>query len=336
MNKQETFENLLNNPESSVLDFKKELYNFLNEADANAKFIKDIISFSNTIRNNSAYIIFGIKETNGILDLIGLEHGIDDSILQNKIKDNVFPRPVFSYSPIIYQEKLFGLIEIPIYKYELPIMPTKQLKGLSVGQVYYRNGSSNTEATAFDVIRINDWFRSLQGNIKNNLSEEVSKYLASTVQVGSQLSSIFADFLHIATQHNLHEIKEFIQSELGGIIIPDHDKYNYRIQKILVSFAEINASPYINVTVERLRNELTKNDSTYERNFFFQQTIIEIEKHMDDFRKNEKRICVTYKMSSKQIFDEGDYPMTAYIFENNISGVYNNIKQHFIDLLMKI
>ncbi|MFN5774501.1 helix-turn-helix domain-containing protein, partial [Flavobacterium sp.] len=165
MTKQDTFESLLNNPESSVLDFKKELYDFSNDGDSTAKFVKDIISFANTIRSTNAYIIFGIKEIDGQLDLIGLKKGIDDSILQNKVKNKVFPRPIFSYSPIKYKDKLFGLIEIPIHKYELPITPSTQLKGLEIGKVYYRNGTANTEATGIDVIRINEWLKSLEGNV---------------------------------------------------------------------------------------------------------------------------------------------------------------------------
>ena len=48
--------------------------------------------------------------------MVGLDRGMDDALLQNKIKDSVFPRPVFSYSPVIYKEKLYGLIEIPVHK----------------------------------------------------------------------------------------------------------------------------------------------------------------------------------------------------------------------------
>ncbi len=336
MNKLTIFENLLNNPESSTLDFKKELYNFSN-VDSTAKFIKDIISFSNTIRSTSAYIIFGIKELDGSLELTGLENGIDDAILQNKIKDNVFPRPIFSYSPIIYQEKLFGIIEIPIHKYELPITPSKQLKGLSVGQVYYRNGTSNTEATAIDIIRINDWQRSLPGNVLQNINDEISTFLASAVQGEIKLSVLFAKFINIAKQNNLTDLQDFIHSELVGIEEPDHSKFSYRIQNVFVSYSEINTSPFMSITAERLKNELTADKYTCERNFFFQFPIVEIEKYLEGFSNNKKSTCLTLKINSSAVFDNiEDRMMTMYIFESHVFGLYNNIRQKFVDLLMKI
>lgn len=336
MTKLTIFENLLSNPESSILDFKKELYDFSN-VDSTAKFIKDIISFSNTIRSTSAYIIFGIKELNGVLEMTGLDNGIDDAILQNKIKDSVFPRPIFSYSPIIYQEKLFGLLEIPVNKYELPIVPSKQMKGLSVGAVYYRNGTSNTEATAIDAIRINDWLKSLQGTLTQNINEEVSKFLPKVVQGEIKLSVLLAQFLNICRQNNLIELQEFIHSEISGIKQPDHNKFSYRIQKVFVSFSEINVTPYMDFTAERLKNELSTDKHTYERNFFFSFPIVEIETYLESFTSNKKNTCLTLKINSKEVFDNGiDRMMTMYIFENHISGVYNNIRQKFTDLLMKV
>lgn len=335
MDKVTIFENLLSNPESSILDFKKELYDFSN-VDSNAKFIKDIVSFANTIRSTSAFIVFGIKELNGILEMVGLKEGIDDSILQNKIKDSVFPRPIFSYSPIIYQEKLYGLIEIPIFKYELPIVPSKQLKGLSTGKVYYRNGTSNTEATSIDTIRINDWLKSIQGVVIQNVNEEILKLLPKVVQGEIKLSVLLAQFLNICKQNDLVDLQEFIHSELIGAPQSDHDKYSYRIQKIFISFSEINILSS-NITPERLKRELSSDKHTCEKNFFFHFPIFEIEKYIESFGTNKKNTCLTLKISSREIFDNvEERMMTIYIFENHISGLYNNIRQKFLDLLMKV
>jgi hypothetical protein len=336
MDKLTIFENLLNNPESSVLDFKKEFYDFSN-VDATAKFIKDIVSFSNTIRSTTAYMVFGIKELDGTLEIVGLDKGIDDAILQNKLKDSVFPRPVFSYSPVIYKEKLYGLIEIPVHKYELPIVPSKQLKGLSVGKVYYRNGTANTEATAIDIIRINDWLKSIQGTISQNVNEEVSKLLPKVVQGEIKLSVLLAKFLNICKQNNLIELQEFIQAELSGALQSNHDKYSYRIQTVFVSFSEISATPFMNITPERLKNELLADKHTCERNFFFHFPIVEIETYLESFTSTTKNTCLTLKINSREVFDNiEERMMTMYVFENHISGVYNNIRQKFVDLLMKV
>lgn len=99
---------ILEKPESSTLDFKEDLYDFKNDKDlkSTAKFIKDVISFCNTIRNEKGLIIFGVKEkTDNTFEFIGLNSFIDDSILQEKVKDKVFPRPYFSYYELNYNEK---------------------------------------------------------------------------------------------------------------------------------------------------------------------------------------------------------------------------------------
>lgn len=53
------FESLIWKSESSSIDFKRNQYNIINDFDKTntAKFIKDIISFCNTIRTESAFII---------------------------------------------------------------------------------------------------------------------------------------------------------------------------------------------------------------------------------------------------------------------------------------
>ena len=59
-----------------------------------AKFIKDVISFTNTIRAESAYIIIGVSENeDGTKNLLGLDETIDcqlphklDSLKINRFK----------------------------------------------------------------------------------------------------------------------------------------------------------------------------------------------------------------------------------------------------------
>ena len=57
------FENLIEQPESSILDFKKAMYDFSNDQDhrETAEFVKDIIAFANSIRTESAFIIMVLK-----------------------------------------------------------------------------------------------------------------------------------------------------------------------------------------------------------------------------------------------------------------------------------
>ena len=62
-------ENLL---ESEYLDYKKE-FTFLKDK---VDFLKDIVAFSNNNYEGEQYIIYGIKEINGELDLYGLKEKI--------------------------------------------------------------------------------------------------------------------------------------------------------------------------------------------------------------------------------------------------------------------
>lgn len=57
------FEKLINNPESTFIDYKKEHYKLINGTQEDtAQLIKDIVSFCNTIRKQTAYIIIGVDE----------------------------------------------------------------------------------------------------------------------------------------------------------------------------------------------------------------------------------------------------------------------------------
>ena len=82
------FENLINKNESSILDFKGEFYNFKKDKDKSttSKFVKDVISFSNTIRTETSYIIFGIQELdNGDIEI----NGITEKVVTLELEDGV-------------------------------------------------------------------------------------------------------------------------------------------------------------------------------------------------------------------------------------------------------
>ncbi len=168
----ELFEQLLQKPESSTLDFKRDLYDFTSSIEEErygklAKFIKDIVAFTNTIRSETSYIILGVEEQHGKKILHGITSHIDDASLQEKIKDKVHPKPQFTYYPFEYEGKQFGIIKIPVYKYFEPckIAPCKNLKkmkGLELEKVYIRRGSSNQPATEHEIVQIYDWLRGLE------------------------------------------------------------------------------------------------------------------------------------------------------------------------------
>ena len=106
------FEVLINKPEGRLIDYKALNYDFsTKDKAADAKFVKDLISFGNTVRDTSAYIIFGIKEANGTKSLIGIDSFPDDSIFQQKAASKISPVPYFSAMHIIMMKSYLVLLK---------------------------------------------------------------------------------------------------------------------------------------------------------------------------------------------------------------------------------
>src|SRR5258708_36706946 len=97
------FELLLERMEDEKLDFKTKMYELSYDPDK-AKFIKDILSMANTPREETSYIIIGVKKNvNGSYELKGLDKYIDEATLQSQFTERVYPIPIFSYSTISYK-----------------------------------------------------------------------------------------------------------------------------------------------------------------------------------------------------------------------------------------
>jgi hypothetical protein len=342
MNIQE-FENHIASSESSTLDFKAELYDFENDKDKSntAKFVKDIISFSNTIRTETSYIIFGVKKNeNDESVLTGILKTIDDAILQDKIKDKVIPRPVFSYSTILYQEKLFGILTFPIEKYAMPIVPSIiGMKGLEAGKVYYRNGTSNTEASAYDVIRINDWLKSMPTRQHaDSLNELISTAIKELIKKGKKLSEIITDLLSISKIYKLNDLNKFCLDELQGPRTKQGN-YSYRIQTVMFSWAEININPYsfLKPTVQAIKQEMSESKDFFEGKLAISHPIVEIERYLEKLEAEPEGTYATMKSDSKTLLNsDKKYDLFIYFFPDNFIDLYGNIRQKAIDILMKI
>jgi hypothetical protein len=154
----ELFQKLLLRNESQTLDFKAKMYDF-QEKSAILDMTKDIVTFYNTPREQSAYIIIGVKEDSyGIKDEIGVDQFYDDATLQTMFKsDWVNLKPSFTYHAIEYNGLKFGAIEIPVEKMGLCTF-NKSVSKISQGVVYYRNGSVNEIASAEKTTFISNWF----------------------------------------------------------------------------------------------------------------------------------------------------------------------------------
>lgn len=334
------FENLLSKSESSLLDFKRDFYDFTNKPNESDKFIKDIISFSNTIRNETSFIIFGIKEkTDGELELIGLENKEDDAILQERARHKIHPKPNFKYYTIKFKERLFAILEFPVTKYDKPLSPTLKMKGLEPGKFYFRNGTSNTEATGMESIRINEWLNELPNhNNGKSISNKISDLIIKLSKKEEKLSIVISEILSFAKENNWTEIIQFCTVQLKGIRYKTDYNSSYRDHKILGSLlkVEFESNPFINATPARLRSELNENKDFYKTQITFTQSLIKLEEYIERFEQTSGVVMTVEERNTKQLskFDM-DTPFYIYCLEEDYKTVYNNIRQKTIDLLME-
>lgn len=341
---EEKFLDFIERSESSTLDFKEKLYDFENgnKAITTGKFVKDVISFCNTIREESAYIIFGIKETLNGNEKVGITNTIDDSIFQEKVKDTVTPRPFFSYSTIKSKGLTFGILEFPIYKYEMPLTPTvNKLQGLNIGKIYYRSNSSNTEATLTDTFRINDWLRSLPKNYDtNDLNEKISSTIVKLSEGKEKLSVILSESLKFAKEHDLKILIDFCRDQISGIKIePELSKnYSYRLQTVYISIHRIEIPNLsYNLTTDSIKKQFKESSEFNDYRLILHHSLIELEDQLEHIKQKPKSFIAVLNTDTQTALElDFKKDLFIYLFPENILTVYKNIRQKAIDILMEL
>lgn len=341
------FEQLLLQSESATLDFKRQQYNFSNDTDKKktAEFIKDIICFSNTIRSEKAYIIIGVGiKADGEKELIGLNEHVDDSVLQEKVKNKVLPIPIFSHETIKYKEKIFGIIEIPIRKYEQPISPIVKLKGLEPGKFYFRRGSSNSEANGLESVSIFNWLKSLPEETKRaDFLELITNAISKVIQPNIKLSECISEALKLSNKENIVNLKSFCQGELAGwsnLQLTGEEintSFSYRKNEVVVTFGEVEVPPYLDWDSRRMINELKKMEETSVGQFFFGQSIMELEGILEKLSESNKMLY-SIQLPARNFIDEEKYEglkVRVYANKDNFENIYNNIRQKLIDELFQ-
>jgi len=143
--------------EGETLDFKQEGYDLQGSRNA---FIKDVLAMANTPREEPARIVLGVRWTpEAGSTVLGLSQQYDDVEFQNALgQDRVQPRPRFTYTPVEFEGKQVGVLEIPIGN-DGPYTPVKDFEGLQAGAVYYRRGTQNLRAVGAELRRIFAWFQ---------------------------------------------------------------------------------------------------------------------------------------------------------------------------------
>ena len=341
------FLEIINRPESSILDFKRCMYDFNSDTDlkVTAKFVKDILSLGNTIRNEPAFIIFGIEVLSDFSkNFIGLDNVIDDALLQDKIKDKVYPRPQFHFYTHQYDSKSFGIIEIPIKKHSTPPAPIIKMKGLDLGKIYFRQGTSNSEATGQETIRIFQWLESLiELNKPESWNDQIGKLLKQLAGTNEKLSVIISEIWALSLKYQLSSLSQLCSSELRGLPLgqayENSTIHKYRILKLFISVLSVQINPSVNVNADRIKKEFQNHKDFHKQDILISQPITQLEEMLDKFDARSDNIVAIITMSSKDMFGDQineDHPVFAYIFPDELRGLYASIRQKFIDHLIEI
>jgi Putative DNA-binding domain len=148
------FEQLLNEEESSTLDFKQEQYKFSKASDDDkSEIVKDILIFANAWRREDAYILIGVEDVRGGRGIVhGIAEHLDDHSLQQFV-NHLTNRPVeFSYEAFSFEGKQIGSVRVG--KQTRPIYLKKDFGNLKKDVVYIRRGSATDTAKLDEVTRM--------------------------------------------------------------------------------------------------------------------------------------------------------------------------------------
>ena len=177
--------------EGSALDFKGEQYRFdRGNLGDKAELVKDILTFANSWRLTTAYILVGVKEVKASRnELVGVEHHLDDANLHQFVNSKTQRTVDFRYLPFRTENVEIGVIEIP--RQERPIYLTTSYGNLRPNDVWIRDGSSSRIATSDEIARMGAE-RVLYGAPEFTL-EWADIYSRKSLLSSQSLTSLFLD-----------------------------------------------------------------------------------------------------------------------------------------------
>jgi hypothetical protein len=337
----EEFELLLIKSEGDTIDFKAEHYDLINSNDdSKAKFVKDIISFTNTIRNESAYIVIGVESIDSKKNLLGLNKHIDEAILQDQLKSRVYPIPQILYKTVFFKAKEYGIIEIPLKRYPEPIAPIVKMKGLEPGKIYIRRGSSNSEAIGKEVILIDKWIKSVK--LEHDIQNDIDNIIKQINSGQSRLSFNIASAFEVANQISHDELLRFCKGELTGwyndtVGLSEDNLPSHRKIDVMVSIYEIQNVTRLSNNKISMKKEL-RNDSRFrEIKFLIQEPVSEIEANISKDNGNGGYVTIRRKM--EDIFPDAAGStggIFVYADLDDYKDLYERTKTELLRLLISI
>ena len=337
---------MIKRPESATLDFKEQSYSFKKgDPDEDAKFIKDILSFCNTIRDEEAYIIAGISHTPQQTDLVGLSDFTDDAIFQQKAKDKIWPKAVFKSYTYQYEGKLFGIIEFPIHHYPSPLEATRQMKGILTDTIYLRRGSGNAAASPRETIQLHQWQQSIPPPAEaqkpgiNIDQAELDRLIAELSDRSKSLAATMAAMHAFAGKANDKNLLQFTTHELKGyhgLKDGKMTKYKFRIRRIIATPYEIQLAPWGSAEqmLEKLRNDEHFRDVDY----FFNNSLVDLEVMQGNMKSKPTLalLSVPYQKVFPTITASNVPKATLYLGPQDIDTVYEGIRKFAIKQLIDL
>ena len=147
-------EELLNEDESSTLDFKREQYPFDKATDEQkSELLKDILAFANAWRRTDAYILIGVEDVKGgRSNVVGVTSHFDDASAQQFVNSKTNRPVTFSYEVFPFEGVQVGIFNIPLQ--DRPIYLKKDYGKLKQREVYIRRGSSTDTADPDEIAKM--------------------------------------------------------------------------------------------------------------------------------------------------------------------------------------
>lgn len=147
-------ESLLNEDESSSLDFKSEQYPFEGASeDEKGELLKDLLALANSWRREDTYILIGVEEIRGSRSRpVGVSVHLDDAKLQQLVNSKVQKPLQFAYEVQRIDGIEIGVIRIPVQ--DRPFFLKKDFGRLKKNTVYLRHGSSTNEVDPDEIKRM--------------------------------------------------------------------------------------------------------------------------------------------------------------------------------------
>ncbi len=147
-------EALLNEDESTSLDFKRDQYPFDSATDEQkAELLKDILAFANSWRRSDAFILIGVQEVRGGRSQpLGVANHLDDASLQQFVNAKTNRKVDFRYEAVPVDGVTVGVVHVPLQ--DRPTYLTKDFGKLKANTVYIRRGSSTDHALPDEIARM--------------------------------------------------------------------------------------------------------------------------------------------------------------------------------------